>query len=109
MRNSECRNYDECLDVAAKGNFNFNCDRCDGKTIITPKKIGRPKGRPKMPRVKIPETEAGERISRNRVYADFTNYPELFDLLVKEANREFRSLSNQMLFYCKQGVGSKKK
>ena len=105
MRNSECENYDECLTIAAKGNFNFSCDKCDGKTIVIPKKIGKPLGRPKT---KIP-TEVGEKISRNWVYADFTNYPELFDLLVEEANREFRSLSNQILFYCKQGVGLKKK
>jgi len=101
MRKHECENYAECLNIAAKGDFDFSCDGCNGKTIIDGLPVRKKRGRLEEKATK------GKDASRNRIYVDFTNYPELFDTLTKEAKREVRSLSNQILFHCIVAIGKK--
>jgi len=38
LRKYNCENYDTCLDVAARGNFDFDCIGCDEKTIVSKNK-----------------------------------------------------------------------
>lgn len=104
-RNHNCENYDECLDIAAKGNFEFDCIGCDGKTIINKEKAVK---KPISGKKRGPKPKADSML-RDRVYIDFTNYPELYEMLQEEAEKEFRSLSMQLLFYVKIAWDSKKK
>lgn len=105
-RNHNCENYDECLDVAAKGDFEFDCIGCDEKTIIIKEKKAVKNSIPAKKRGPKPKTDL---ILRDRVYIDFTNYPELLEILQEEAEKEFRSLSMQLLFYVKTACDLKKK
>lgn len=81
MRNPECKNYNECLGIAADNHdTGFGCDGCDGKTIFKPV----------------------QKKNLNRVYVDFTQYPKLYLALINESKKQVRSMSRQVVFWCRK-------
>ncbi len=113
LKITDCPNYDLCRDVAANRNCDFTCEGCDKKTPIFEgkKKRGPNKGGfPKTPKTSI-EPEKPKRTfkpknepeGRNRVTLDFSNYPELYEQLEKDAVDNFRSMPMQLLYACKKG------
>ena len=73
--------------------------------IITEKK----KVHLRSPIVKKRGPKPKDNINRDRVYVDFTNYQDLYEMLLEEAEKEFRSLSMQLLYYVKIACDLKKK
>lgn len=97
MRNHHCKNYDVCLDIAAKANFIFHCNKCDGETIVVAPKILKLKRGPGRPRSKD--------LSKGHIFLNFRKDKiAIYRELIEIAEKEGKLISRQAMVFVKEGI-----